>query len=206
MNDSTDLIDKAVDVVKAHVANNTVSASELAGMIRQVYDGLVSLTNGPVQAAAAPKEPAVPIKKSVTQTHLVCLECGKKFKIAKRHLETTHDLTPEEYRTKWGLGKDYPMVAPAYASARSDLAKSSGLGQEASGGGEGGEEQVAWEAGCGRPHIHCACWRWTQGRGWAGRSLVQAASRCSRPRVMPSDPRLLGMAAGWLGRIARSTA
>ena len=118
------------EIVSAYVSNNIVPATELPGLIQNVHSALGSM-EGPVEEAPAEKQkPAVSVKKSLQHDYLVCLEDGKQFKSLKRHLKTDHDMTPEEYRAKWGLGPDYPMVAPACAEARSALAKSMGLGQK----------------------------------------------------------------------------
>lgn len=119
------------EVVSAYVSNNIVPVEQLPGLIREVH-GALSSTSGSAQLEE-PKEkqkPAVPIKKSLTHDYLICLEDGKQFKSLKRHLKTHYDLTPEQYREKWGLPADYPMVAPAYAEARSKLAREMGLGQK----------------------------------------------------------------------------
>ena len=129
MDDKAEIIEMTADIVSAYVGNNSVSATELPNLIQSVHRALTSVTGGAVEAPAAPKEPAVPIKKSITPDYLVCLEDGRKFKSLKRHLRTKYDMSPDEYRSKWGLAKDYPMVAPNYAKARSDLAKQMGLGQ-----------------------------------------------------------------------------
>lgn len=118
------------NIVSAYVSNNTVSSAEIPTLISQIYSALMRVSNGvQVAVAAEPLKPAVPIKRSITPEYLVCLEDGKKFKSLKRHLRTHYDLSPEEYRDKWSLPHDYPMVAPNYAAARSDLAKRMGLGQ-----------------------------------------------------------------------------
>ncbi len=133
MSDSSgsNLIDLAADIVSAYVSNNTVPAAELAGLIAEVYAALQRTSSGVVvEPAPEPVKPAVPLKKSVTPDYIICLEDGKKFKSLKRHLRTQYNMTPEEYREKWGLPSDYPMVAPNYAQARSDLAKKMGLGQQ----------------------------------------------------------------------------
>src|SRR4051812_44242187 len=129
MDDKSEIIEMTADIVSAYVGNNSVSASDLPTLIQSVHRALSTVTGGAVEAAPAPKEPAVPIKKSITPDYLVCLEDGRKFKSLKRHLRTKYDMSPDEYRSKWGLNKDYPMVAPNYAKARSDLAKQMGLGQ-----------------------------------------------------------------------------
>lgn len=124
------LIELAADIVAAFVANNNVTTSDLPGVIASVYTSLTKLGGEPEAPPAAPLVPAVPIRKSVTPDAIICLEDGKSFKSLKRHLSSKYGLTPEQYRTKWGLPADYPMVAPAYAEARSALAKSMGLGQQ----------------------------------------------------------------------------
>lgn len=129
MDDKAEIIEMTADIVSAYVGNNSVSASELPNLIQSVHRALSSVTSAPVEEPAAPKEPAVPVKKSITPDYIVCLEDGRKFKSLKRHLRTKYNMSPEEYRAKWGLAKDYPMVAPNYAKARSDLAKQMGLGQ-----------------------------------------------------------------------------
>jgi len=127
-NDSDDLLGLTEKIVSAHVANNAVSSADLPDLIRAVYAALGDVkTTG--EAPPTPK-PAVPIKRSVTPNHIVCLEDGKKFKMLKRHLKTDHNMTPKEYRERWGLPSDYPIVAPAYAKQRSALAKKIGLGRK----------------------------------------------------------------------------
>lgn len=121
------IMEFASDIVSAYVSNNSVQSSELAGLIRDVHATLASLGNGHDSAEA--KKPAVSIKKSITDEFLICLEDGKKFKSLKRHLRSKYGLSPEEYREKWGLPYDYPMVAPSYARKRSALAKEMGLGK-----------------------------------------------------------------------------
>ncbi len=129
MEDRSEIIEMTADIVSAFVSNNSVPATELPMLIQSVHRALsgVSTTAEPVESA--PREPAVPLKKSVNPDFIVCLEDGRKFKSLKRHLRTKYNMSPEEYRSKWGLPKDYPMVAPNYAKARSDLAKQMGLGQ-----------------------------------------------------------------------------
>lgn len=129
MEDKPELLEMTADIVSAYVGNNTVSAETLPSLIASIHAALSGVSNGPVEAEPEPKEPAVPIRKSIAPDFLICLEDGRKFKSLKRHLRTKYDMSPEEYRTKWGLAKDYPMVAPNYAKARSDLAKQMGLGQ-----------------------------------------------------------------------------
>lgn len=123
-------IDLTADIVSAYVSNNSVSAGDIPGLINHVHSALMRVSGGQVEAAAEPLKPAVSIKKSITPEYIVCLEDGKKFKSLKRHLRTQYNLTPEQYREKWGLAPDYPMVAPNYAAARSQLAKQMGLGQQ----------------------------------------------------------------------------
>ena len=124
------LVELAADVVAAYVSNNTVTLTELPSLIAQVHRALVASATGSVEKPVEAQTPAVSIKKSIHPDYIVCLEDGKKFKSLKRHLRTKYDLSPEEYRVKWGLSADYPMVAPNYAAARSQLAKSMGLGQQ----------------------------------------------------------------------------
>lgn len=123
-------IELTATIVSAFVGNNATPASELPALISQVHGALVRVASGQAEAVAEPAKPAVPVKKSMTSDYLVCLEDGKKFKSLKRHLRTQYSMTPEQYREKWGLPPDYPMVAPNYAVARSQLAKKMGLGQQ----------------------------------------------------------------------------
>lgn len=122
------LIKLTTDIVAAFVENNAVSPADLPGLISKTYAALGGI-GAPAAEPVAPQTPAVSIRKSLQPDHLVCLEDGRKFKSLKRHLRTKYNLSPEEYRAKWGLPKDYPMVAPDYAASRSALAKSMGLGQ-----------------------------------------------------------------------------
>ena len=123
-------IEIVADLVSAYVSNNSIRAADLPDFIASIHASIRSLGNGHVEAApATPPVPAVPIKKSLTQDHIICLEDGKKFRSLKRHLGTVYNMTPDEYRAKWGLPKDYPMVAPGYSEIRSKLAKDIGLGQ-----------------------------------------------------------------------------
>src|SRR5215218_4374197 len=119
----------AADIVSAFVSNNSVPVSELPVLIGSVHEALNRVASGSTQEAVEePKAPAVPIKKSVQPDYIVCLDDGKRFKSLKRHLRTTYNMTPDQYRAKWGLAHDYPMVAPNYAAARSKLARQMGLG------------------------------------------------------------------------------
>ncbi len=127
---SNNYIELAADIVSAYVSNNSVPASDLPALINEVHSALLRVTAGqPVITSESPK-PAVPPKKSITNEYIVCLEDGRKFKSLKRHLRTQYNMSPDEYREKWGLAPDYPMVAPNYAKARSNLAKQMGLGQQ----------------------------------------------------------------------------
>jgi predicted transcriptional regulator len=123
-----ELVEKAADIVAAYVRANTLTPAELPVLIVSVFTTLNGLTNAAAGAPAAELTPAVPIKKSITAEYIICLEDGKEFKSLKRHLRTRYGMSPEEYRAKWRLPADYPMVAPNYARARSDLAKRMGLG------------------------------------------------------------------------------
>jgi predicted transcriptional regulator len=129
MDDKAEIIEMTTDIVSAYLSNNSVSAAELPNLIQSVHRALSTVSIGGEPVAPAPKDPAVPLKKSITPDYLICLEDGRKFKSLKRHLRTKYNMSPEEYRAKWNLPKDYPMVAPNYAKARSDLAKQMGLGQ-----------------------------------------------------------------------------
>ena len=129
MDEKTEVIEMTADIVSAYVGNNSVAAADLPNLIQSVHRALAGISTGSDVQEAAPKEPAVPVRRSITPDYLVCLEDGRKFKSLKRHLRTKYNMSPEEYRTKWGLAKDYPMVAPNYAKARSELAKQMGLGQ-----------------------------------------------------------------------------
>ncbi|WP_310620771.1 MucR family transcriptional regulator [Flexibacterium corallicola] len=124
------LIDLAADIVSAYVSNNIVASADLPVLITDVYAALQKTSGALKEPEAEPLKPAVSVKRSVTNDYIICLEDGKKFKSLKRHLRTHYDMTPEEYREKWGLAPDYPMVAPHYAAARSELAKKMGLGQQ----------------------------------------------------------------------------
>jgi predicted transcriptional regulator len=123
-------IELAVDIVSAYVSHNSVPSGEIPNLIGQIYAALKRVAGGQAGTAAEPPKPAVPIKRSVTPEYVVCLEDGLKFKSLKRHLRTRYNLTPDQYREKYGLPPDYPMVAPNYAAARSKLAKDMGLGQQ----------------------------------------------------------------------------
>jgi predicted transcriptional regulator len=126
--DHSELLALTSDIVAAHASNNAVPSSELSGLIEAVFGTLSNLSQ-PAEPVVELK-PAVSIKKSVTDDYLICLDDGKKLKMLKRHLKTAYDMTPEDYRAKWGLGHDYPMVAPNYAKKRQELAKKIGLGRK----------------------------------------------------------------------------
>ncbi len=126
---TSEMIELASDIVSAYVSNNTVPTSDLPALIGDVHQALIKAATGAMEPVKEELKPAVPARRSVTPDYLVCLEDGKKFKSLKRHLRSHYNLSPEEYREKWGLPRDYPMVAPNYAQARSRLAKKMGLGQ-----------------------------------------------------------------------------
>ncbi len=128
----TDILELTARIVSAHVSNNVVPVASLASLIQDVYKTLTGITAEPVQEEKP--EPAVPIKKSVFADYIVCLEDGKQLKMLKRHLKTAYDMTPDQYRERWGLDANYPMVAPNYAARRSALAKEIGLGTKANTG------------------------------------------------------------------------
>ena len=125
--ETNDLLELTTEIVSSHVANNSVAVQDLPELIRQVYGTLTNIDQAP---SAQPDRPqaAVPVKRSITPDYIICLEDGRKLKMLKRHLKTAYNMTPEEYRERWGLQADYPMVAPNYARQRSELAKKIGLG------------------------------------------------------------------------------
>jgi Predicted transcriptional regulator len=131
------LVELTADVVAAYVSNNPVPVSELSNLIADVHSALGRVTRSEEQAPVEKQKPAVNPKRSVHDDYIICLEDGKKFKSLKRHIMTHYGLTPEQYREKWGLPADYPMVAPNYAAARSELAKKMGLGRKSKGTGKG---------------------------------------------------------------------
>jgi len=149
--DKANLLDLTAEIVSAYVSNNTLPGDQLTSLIQQVYHGIAVLS-GAAQPEEPKASPAVPIRRSVKPDEIICLECGKGQKVLKRHISSAHGLTPEEYRVKWGLAPDYPMVAPNYAERRSQLAKEIGLGQKkpagrakgaAGGGGRRGNRRAA---------------------------------------------------------------
>ena len=130
MSELNNHVELAAEIVSAYVSNNSVPASELPALMNDVHAAIVRVASGAAVAVPEAAKPAVAPKKSITNEYIVCLEDGRKFKSLKRHLRTQYNLSPEQYREKWGLPPDYPMVAPAYAKARSALAKQMGLGQQ----------------------------------------------------------------------------
>jgi len=133
MNDNSSgasYIELTATIVSAYVSNNSVPAQDLSALINQVHAALSRVSSGQGEVVSEPLKPAVSVKKSITADFIVCLEDGKKFKSLKRHLRTQYNMTPDQYREKWSLPPDYPMVAPNYAIARSELAKQMGLGQQ----------------------------------------------------------------------------
>jgi predicted transcriptional regulator len=139
MNDNTaaadagefDLVELSADIVSAYVSHNALSPTDLTKLIAEVHTALRGLRSNEVPVPVEDLKPAVPVRKSVAPDYIICLEDGKKFKSLKRHLRTHYNLSPEEYREKWGLPADYPMVAPNYSATRSKLAKDNGLGRKA---------------------------------------------------------------------------
>jgi predicted transcriptional regulator len=127
---NSNFIELTAGIVSAFVSNNPVTAGEIPALINQVHSALLRVSSGGKDPAAEPLKPAVSVKRSIAPDYIVCLEDGKKFKSLKRHLRTQYNMTPEQYREKWNLPADYPMVAPNYAAARSKLAKDMGLGQQ----------------------------------------------------------------------------
>jgi predicted transcriptional regulator len=127
---NSNFIELTAGIVSAFVSNNSVAAGDIPALINQVHSALLRVSSGAKDTPSEPLKPAVSVKKSITPEYLICLEDGKKFKSLKRHLRTQYNVTPEQYREKWSLPADYPMVAPNYAAARSKLAKDMGLGQQ----------------------------------------------------------------------------
>jgi predicted transcriptional regulator len=123
-------IELTANIVSAYVSNHSVPSADIPALIGQVHSALKLVSGGPAAAPAEPLKPAVPVKRSINSDYIVCLEDGLKFKSLKRHLRTRYKMTPDQYREKWALPPDYPMVAPNYAAARSQLAKQMGLGQQ----------------------------------------------------------------------------
>ena len=141
MEDKAQLVELTADIAAAYLSANTVPAGDLPGLIQTIHQALSGVSSGAPAPAAEPAKPAVPVKKSITPDYLISLEDGKRYKSLKRHLRTKYNMTPDEYRSKWGLPKDYPMVAPNYAKARSEMARNMGLGH-----GGGGRKPAAAKA------------------------------------------------------------
>lgn len=129
-NAASSFIQLTAEIVSAYVSNNSVPSSDIPALISQVHAALTGVSSNSVEAPAETLKPAISVKKSITSEYIVCLEDGKKFKSLKRHLRTQYNMTPEQYREKWNLPADYPMVAPNYAATRSELARQMGLGQQ----------------------------------------------------------------------------
>ena len=125
-----DVLSMATEIVAAYVSNNPIAATQIPDVINTVFASLQSLNGQPAEAPSEPPKPAVSIRRSITPEYIICLEDGKKLKMLKRHLRAAYGMTPEEYRAKWGLAADYPMVAPNYALQRSAFAKKIGLGRK----------------------------------------------------------------------------
>jgi len=130
MNEPLNYVEIAAEIVSAYVSNNSVPATDLPTLLGDVHSALLRVSTGTAIVVPEVAKPAVAPKKSVTNDYIICLEDGRKFKSLKRHLRTQYNMSPEDYREKWGLAADYPMVAPSYAKARSALAKQMGLGQQ----------------------------------------------------------------------------
>jgi predicted transcriptional regulator len=128
--ENSELVELTAEIVSAYVSNNDVRPGELPTLIAEVHSALVRAPQGPAQPEPQPQTPAVSVRRSVTPDYIFCLEDGKGFKSLRRHLQSEHGMTPDEYRAKWGLRKDYPMVAPNYSESRSALAKTLGLGRK----------------------------------------------------------------------------
>jgi predicted transcriptional regulator len=132
------LIELTADIVSAHVVNNTVSVGDMPALVQRVYEALATLKSGGQESAPQDKTPVVSVRASIKPDFLVCMECGGKHKMLKRHLMNAHNMTPDQYRTDYGLTRDYPMVAPNYSEQRRALAHSIGLGRRRTGAGDGG--------------------------------------------------------------------
>ena len=138
-----ELLRMTSEVAAAYVSNNNLPSGQLPDVIRTIHESLAALSGARVAAASEPPTPAVAIKKSITPDYIVCLEDGKKLKMLKRHLRSTYNMTPDEYRHRWSLPADYPMVAPNYAAQRSAFAKKIGLGRNGGGKGRRGRRKAA---------------------------------------------------------------
>jgi predicted transcriptional regulator len=130
MSDTNNYVELAAEIVSAYVSNNSVPAADLPTLLSDIHAAIVRVSTGVVTVAPEAAKPAISPKKSITNDYIICLEDGRKFKSLKRHLRTRYNLTPEQYRAKWQLPPDYPMVAPGYAQTRSRMAKDMGLGQQ----------------------------------------------------------------------------
>ena len=139
---SRNFVELTADIVAAYVRHNPVSASDIPSIIGQVHSALAAISGARKPAQVEPPKPVVSVKRSITPDYIVCLEDGKKLKMLKRHLRSTYNMTPDEYRHRWGLGPDYPMVAPNYAAQRSAFAKKIGLGRNTAGKGRRGRRKA----------------------------------------------------------------
>ena len=166
---NNELLSLTADIVAAHVANNRVATNEVADLISQVHTALTGLGN-PVKTEEPEPQPAVPVRSSIKHDYIVCLEDGKKLKMLKRYLRTNYSMTPDEYRTKWKLPRDYPMVAPAYAEQRRGLAQAIGLGRKK-------VETSADAAPAANP-----------ARAKAAKSATKPAAKAAKPAKDPSAP------------------
>ena len=133
--DTAELLQLTAEIVSSHVSNNPVAQSDIPILLKSIFDTLKELSTDEPEEAIEELKPAVPIKKSISDDYIICLEDGKKLKMLKRHLKSAYNMTPEEYRARWGLPADYPMVAPSYAAKRQELAKKIGLGRNRGGRG-----------------------------------------------------------------------
>jgi predicted transcriptional regulator len=181
---ASNYIELAADIVSAYVSNNSVPSGDLPTLISDVHSALLRVGGGTVEVPVEAPKPAIPVKKSVTPDYIVCLEDGKKFKSLKRHLRTQYNMTPEQYREKWALPVDYPMVAPNYAKARSELAKEMGLGQQRRKRRSSRltcprPALLPKRTGCGRPQGSCRAAPGNGGEGWL-RSRNRSHWQCSR--------------------------
>lgn len=146
MSDNAQLLELTADIVSAHVENNTVAVSDLPNLIQKVHEALRGLAQSQAEPEQAPKQPVVSVRASMKPDYLVCMECGRKQKTLKRHLQSAHGMTPDQYRADYGLPRDYPMVAPDYSKRRSEMARSIGLGRGSTKKGKGGHAEAATAA------------------------------------------------------------
>lgn len=140
---TSELLNLTTEIVASYVSNNTIEAREINDVVKSVYATMMDLASGHGALSANRPDPVVPIKKSISEDYIICLEDGKKLKMLKRHLKSAYNMTPEQYRERWGLSSDYPMVAPNYARQRSQLAKNIGLGRTSSRRGKNKDVQQA---------------------------------------------------------------